>query len=181
MSTAARGRRSATIFTGVSGAISALPVVFPRPRRLTGRDFGTDRSAFAPEPGAGDVYDGAVSEGGIVDWASFGAVLFDLDGVVTPTADIHEKAWAELFAPWGFDSNDYLTYVDGRPRYEGVLSRAERLELQQLLERRGFEVGEPDGRLGLKTRDALRDFRARIGHVPDGFASAGVLERLRGR
>jgi len=56
----------------------------------------------------------------IVDWASFGAVLFDLDGVVTPTAVIHERAWAELFAKWGFDSNDYLSYVDGLPRYEGV-------------------------------------------------------------
>jgi beta-phosphoglucomutase family hydrolase len=61
-----------------------------------------------------------VSAGGIVEWPSFGAVLFDLDGVVTPTAEIHERAWAELFAPWGFDGNDYLTYVDGRPRYEGV-------------------------------------------------------------
>ncbi|MDI1346728.1 MAG: lytic murein transglycosylase [Pseudolabrys sp.] len=72
-------------------------------------------------------------------------------------------------------------FAQGWPRYERVLSRAERLELQQLLERHGFEVGEPDGRLGLKTRDALRDFQTRIGHVPDGFASAGVLERLRGR
>ncbi|MEP7204143.1 MAG: HAD-IA family hydrolase [Ilumatobacteraceae bacterium] len=61
-----------------------------------------------------------MSERGIVDWASFGAVLFDLDGVVTPTAEIHERAWAELFARWGFDGTDYLTYVDGRPRYAGV-------------------------------------------------------------
>jgi beta-phosphoglucomutase family hydrolase len=61
-----------------------------------------------------------VSADGIVDWASFGAVLFDLDGVVTPTAEIHQRAWAELFAPWGFDGSDYLSYVDGRPRYEGV-------------------------------------------------------------
>lgn len=66
------------------------------------------------------------------------------------------------------------------PRYERVLTRAERLELQQLLERHGFDVGEPDGRMGPKTRDALRDFQIRIGRVPDGFASAGVLERLRG-
>ena len=72
-------------------------------------------------------------------------------------------------------------FAQAWPRYERVLSRAERLELQQLLERHGFEVGEPDGRLGLKTRDALRDFQTRIGHVPDGFASAAVLERLRGR
>jgi beta-phosphoglucomutase family hydrolase len=61
-----------------------------------------------------------VSAAEIVDWVSFGAVLFDLDGVVTPTAEIHERAWADLFARWGFDGSDYLTYVDGRPRYEGV-------------------------------------------------------------
>jgi beta-phosphoglucomutase family hydrolase len=61
-----------------------------------------------------------VSAGSTVDWAAFAAVLFDLDGVVTPTAEIHEQAWAELFAPWGFDKSDYLRYVDGRPRYEGV-------------------------------------------------------------
>lgn len=57
---------------------------------------------------------------GFLDWTSFGAVLFDLDGVLTPTAEIHERAWAELFAPWGFTQADYLTYVDGRPRYDGV-------------------------------------------------------------
>jgi membrane-bound lytic murein transglycosylase B len=72
-------------------------------------------------------------------------------------------------------------FAQGWPRYERVLTRAERLELQQLLERHGFAVGEPDGRLGLQTRDALRAFQTKIGQVPDGFASAGVLERLRGR
>ncbi len=72
-------------------------------------------------------------------------------------------------------------FAQAWPRYERVLSRAERLELQQLLERHGFDVGEPDGRLGLKTRDAIRDFQARIGQVPDGFASAAMLERLRRR
>lgn len=57
-----------------------------------------------------------------VDWPSFGAVLFDLDGVITPTAAIHERAWASLFEPWGFTSADYLQYVDGKPRYDGVKS-----------------------------------------------------------
>jgi peptidoglycan hydrolase-like protein with peptidoglycan-binding domain len=71
--------------------------------------------------------------------------------------------------------------VQNWPRYERVLTRDERLELQQLLERHGFDVGEPDGRLGAKTREALRDFQIKIGRVPDGFASAGVLERLRRR
>lgn len=56
----------------------------------------------------------------VVDWTAYAAVLFDLDGVITPTAAIHERAWAALFAPWGFESIDYLTYVDGKPRYDGV-------------------------------------------------------------
>ena len=73
------------------------------------------------------------------------------------------------------------TFAQPWPRYERVLTRDERLELQQLLERHGFDVGEPDGRLGAKTRAALRNFQARIGRVPDGFASAGVLARLRRR
>ncbi|MEA2870784.1 MAG: rane-bound lytic murein transglycosylase [Hyphomicrobiales bacterium] len=69
--------------------------------------------------------------------------------------------------------------VQAWPREERVLSRAERLELQQHLVRHGFDVGEPSGRLGLKTRAAVRDFQAREGLTPDGFATAGVLERLR--
>ena len=60
---------------------------------------------------------------------SFAAVLFDLDGVLTPTADIHTKAWTTMFdefleprglAPFSLD--DYLRYVDGKPRFDGVRS-----------------------------------------------------------
>ncbi len=89
-----------------------------------------------------------MSAGGIVDWVSFGAVLFDLDGVVTPTAEIHERAWAELFAPWGFDGSDYLSYVDGRPRYEGV---------RAFLASRGVELpwGDPSDPPGDDTICAL--------------------------
>jgi lytic murein transglycosylase len=67
------------------------------------------------------------------------------------------------------------------PRYERVLSRSERLELQEHLLRHGYDVGEPDGQLGGRTRAAIREFQARVGQVPDGFASAAVLERLRAR
>jgi len=67
------------------------------------------------------------------------------------------------------------------PRHERVLTRAERFELQQHLAQRGFDVGEPDGRLGGKTRNALRQFQASVGAIPDGFASGSILERLRGR
>jgi peptidoglycan hydrolase-like protein with peptidoglycan-binding domain len=66
------------------------------------------------------------------------------------------------------------------PRDERVLSRAERLELQQRLAGRGLDIGEPNGRLGAKTRAAVRDFQAKNGLIPDGFASASILERLRG-
>ena len=72
-------------------------------------------------------------------------------------------------------------FAQGWPRYERVLTRDERLELQQLLERHGFDVGEPDGRLGAKTRRALRNFQAATGRVPDGFASSGLLKTLRDR
>lgn len=62
----------------------------------------------------------------------FKAVIFDLDGVVTDTAEVHALAWKELFdavlrdprasaAPAGpFTDADYLRFVDGRPREEGV-------------------------------------------------------------
>jgi hypothetical protein len=72
-------------------------------------------------------------------------------------------------------------FVQGWPREERALTREERLELQQHLATRGFDVGEPDGRLGPKSRAAIRDFQARTGLIPDGFASTSVLERLRGR
>jgi membrane-bound lytic murein transglycosylase B len=65
------------------------------------------------------------------------------------------------------------------PRDERVLTRAEVYELQQRLVQRGFDAGEPNGRFGAKSRAALRDFQAKVGLVPDGFASADVLERLR--
>jgi lytic murein transglycosylase len=72
-------------------------------------------------------------------------------------------------------------FVQPWPRQERVLSRAERLELQQLLAQRGFYRGTPDGQLGGMTREALRGFQVSIGAPADGFASSDLLERLRGR
>lgn len=61
------------------------------------------------------------------------AAIFDLDGVVTFTAHIHAAAWTELFDSFlhfreehygepfsAFTRADYLTFVDGRPRDEGI-------------------------------------------------------------
>jgi membrane-bound lytic murein transglycosylase B len=70
-------------------------------------------------------------------------------------------------------------FVQAWPRDERVLTVAERYELQQLLGRRGFDVGEADGLLGPRTRVAIRDFQAATGQIPDGFASSLVLDRLR--
>jgi lytic murein transglycosylase len=72
-------------------------------------------------------------------------------------------------------------FVQPWPRQERELSRAERLELQQLLAQRGFYRGTPDGQFGGETREALRGFQASIGAPADGFASSDMLDRLRGR
>ncbi len=60
----------------------------------------------------------------------FNAVLFDLDGVLTPTAELHMRAWRhtfeELFAATGvspqYTDRDYFDYLDGKKRYDGVAS-----------------------------------------------------------
>ena len=72
-------------------------------------------------------------------------------------------------------------FVQPWPRQERELSKAERLELQQLLAQRGFYKGAPDGQFGGETRQALRSFQASIGAPADGFATASMLEQLRGR
>lgn len=64
------------------------------------------------------------------DLSTFDAVLFDLDGVLTPTAVVHMHAWQsmfeELFAQWdispAYTERDYFDYLDGKKRYDGVAS-----------------------------------------------------------
>ncbi|WP_285136054.1 beta-phosphoglucomutase family hydrolase [Microbacterium sp. lyk4-40-TSB-66] len=64
------------------------------------------------------------------DLTTFEGVLFDLDGVLTPTAEVHMRAWKEmfdeLFAAWriepAYTDRDYFEYVDGKKRYDGVAS-----------------------------------------------------------
>ncbi len=72
------------------------------------------------------------------------AVIFDMDGVVTRTAELHVRAWNRLFDEYlearrgrgehhaPFDPvRDYLDWVDGKPRYDGV---------QSFLEARGVDL-----------------------------------------
>jgi len=63
-------------------------------------------------------------------WSDYDGVLFDLDGVITPTAEIHERAWAELFAAYDYTGDDYLRYIDGKPRYDGVRSFLESRDIE---------------------------------------------------
>jgi beta-phosphoglucomutase family hydrolase len=90
------------------------------------------------------------------------ACLFDLDGVLTKTAELHAAAWREMFDAFlreragrvgtpfePFDLvADYDEYVDGKPRYDGVRS---------FLAARGIELpeGVPDDPPGSETIHGL--------------------------
>ncbi|GAA2751232.1 HAD family hydrolase [Amnibacterium kyonggiense] len=82
---------------------------------------------------------------GDLEFFDAAAVLFDLDGVITPTAEVHMRAWSTMFTELltqrgvqpPYTDADYFAHLDGRPRYDGVAS---------LLASRGIEVpwGDPD-------------------------------------
>jgi beta-phosphoglucomutase family hydrolase len=90
------------------------------------------------------------------------ACLFDLDGVLTQTAKVHAAAWKSMFDEFlkGWSSEhgeqfvpfdkveDYDTYVDGKPRYDGVRS---------FLGSRGIELpqGTPEDPPTAETVDGL--------------------------
>lgn len=123
-----------------------------------------------------------------VDWPSFRAVLFDLDGVVTPTAEVHMRAWSEMFNAFltTYDASlapytdaDYFAHVDGKPRYDGV---------RDFLASRGIELPEgtsedPPGRvtvrgLGNRKNQALNEVLQRDG-VTAYPGSIALLDHLR--
>jgi alpha,alpha-trehalase len=106
------------------------------------------------------------------------AVIFDLDGVITDTAEAHADAWKQMFDEYLADleqrrgepmarfdpETDYRQYVDGKPRYDGVRS---------FLESRGIvlDTGSPDDPperetvcgLGNRKNDLYREFIDRGG------------------
>ena len=64
-----------------------------------------------------------------MDWHDYDAALFDLDGVLTPTAEVHMRAWRDLFTDYltlkgetgrPYVQADYFEHIDGKPRYDGV-------------------------------------------------------------
>lgn len=118
-----------------------------------------------------------------------------MDGVVTRTAELHAAAWKELFDDYlrerrsrgqpafrPFDPEaDYLAYVDGRPRYEGVRS---------FLASRGIELpfGSPDDKPGSDTlcalgnrKDALFERRLHGLGAEPYRSTVALIETLRSR
>ena len=133
-----------------------------------------------------------MSESTILDPERYHALIFDLDGVVTRTADLHAQAWKRMFDSYfhelkgrgrdvpEFDvASDYTRYVDGKPRYRGV---------QSLLEARGINLpyGSPSDPPERETVCGLGNRKNRIFHqlleekgaelFPDG---ASLVRRAR--
>lgn len=137
-----------------------------------------------------------------MDWKTYQGVLFDLDGVLTPTADVHMLAWSEMFNDYlaglrtaagavdaengplrQYTDADYFEYVDGRPRYDGV---------RAFLTSRGIDLpqGDPSDDpsaetvcgLGNRKNDAFNSVLQRDGVQPypgsvallDALESAGM-------
>lgn len=87
-----------------------------------------------------------------VDWNHFEAALFDLDGVLTPTAEVHQRAWRQMFSQYftehdiapAYTDTDYFTYVDGKPRYDGVRAALASRQVQ-------LPEGDPSDEPGTET------------------------------
>lgn len=97
----------------------------------------------------------------------FDAVIFDMDGVVTDSAVVHEHCWKAVFDDFlraraqhdgtdlrPFDEDDYLRYVDGKPRYDGVASF---LASRQI----ALDRGQPSDPPGYDTMCALGNLKDR--------------------
>ena len=78
----------------------------------------------------------------------------------------------------------YATRLDGAaPMRRGSdipkISFEETRELQQILARRGYDIGRTDGVLGLKSRSAVREMQIKFGLPADSWPTAELLSRLR--
>ncbi|MFC1898827.1 trehalose-phosphatase [Chloroflexota bacterium] len=130
-----------------------------------------------------------------IDLSGISAVIFDTDGVLTDTATIHAESWKQLFdeylkehtessneefCPFDVES-DYLRYVDGKPRYDGVRSF---LESRGISLRQGSLSDSPDeetisGLGNRKNRYFIERLR-REGAKPYG-SSIRFIEQLKAR
>ena len=73
----------------------------------------------------------------------------------------------------------YSGMVQRWPRPPESLNAMEKVELQQLLQKRGFYDGEIDGNPGKGTRAAIAEFQKETGMAPDGLPTRSILIKLR--
>jgi beta-phosphoglucomutase family hydrolase len=112
--------------------------------------------------------------------ADLTAHLFDLDGVVTPTAEVHMRAWAVMFEEFldsrgveaPYTEADYFEHVDGRPRYDGVravlVSRGLELPEGEDADPGDQERGQETVRgLGNRKNDLVLELLRKDGVTPD--------------
>jgi beta-phosphoglucomutase family hydrolase len=100
------------------------------------------------------------------------ACLFDLDGVLTDTASVHRKAWAQAFDEFldgrgepTFTEQDYENYVDGKPRADGV---------RGFLASRGISLPEGDADDGADAQTVLGLGNRKNGLLLERIHSDGV-------
>src|SRR6266487_4182821 len=117
----------------------------------------------------------------VINRDQYDAVLFDLDGVITNTANLHAACWKQMFDEYlqkratqrgeafrPFDlTTDYRLYVDGKPRFDGV---------RDFLTSRGIQLpeGGPDdppqvetvGGLGNRKNDLINKLIEDVGVKP---------------
>jgi beta-phosphoglucomutase family hydrolase len=131
----------------------------------------------------------------VINREEYDAVLFDLDGVITDTANLHAACWKKMFDEYlqeraartgeafrPFDlATDYRRYVDGEPRFDGV---------RHFLASRGIQLpeGSPDDPpqletvcgLGNRKNDMLNQVIENVGVKPyEG--SVRLIHQLRDR
>lgn len=78
----------------------------------------------------------------------------------------------------------FATRLAGAPKVSAgrgaeVLSAGEVREVQQLLQRRGYDVGKIDGIIGALTRAAVKDAQLKLGLPADSYPSKQLLSGLR--
>jgi lytic murein transglycosylase len=79
----------------------------------------------------------------------------------------------------------YATRLEGAPAMQRGSANIPKItfdetrELQQILQRRGYDVGRIDGVLGLKSRSAVRDVQMKLGLPADSWPTAELMQRIR--